>query len=143
MSETALDRLNKESQAQESEKYTVEDIVEETAFLNGMSEDASSALKEKLQPVELDDSFEEEYEEDIEDIKKEEPKEEIKKEETKKPAKKAMARKKDKVNAKYDSFMNSLANECIDIMIQSGTTIHGFNNAQMNLIWDYIKERLN
>lgn len=141
MGENALDRLLKDSEEETSEKFTMDEMIEDTNFLNNMSEEATSALKEKLQPVTVDEDYEEEEEVKV----VEENKEEVKKEEPKKREdknRKNLRNKKDK-GSKYDSFMNSLANECIDIMIQSGTTIHGFSTSQMNLIWDYIKERLN
>lgn len=150
MSENALERLMKESQLLDNEpKYSLDEMVEsdEETFLEKMSDTASSSLKQKLQPETLED--EEEIE--IEETKKEvdEPEkveiekveiEKVEKPEIKK-AKKSIKNKKDKGN-KLDEFMNSLANECIDIMIQSGVTIHNFNAEQMNIIWDYIKSRI-
>lgn len=139
--ENALDRLMRESESDKSEQFSMDEIIEseETNFLENMSENATSMLKERIQPVKVDEDYEDVVENEIveEEVKRDEPKKEI----TSKP-KKNLRGKKNK-DAKYDTFMNSLANECIDIMIQSGTTIHGFSQSQMNLIWDYIKERLN
>ena len=145
MSENALDRLMKEAQLDGAEpKYSIDEMIEtdneEENFLEKMSDMATTSLKTKIKPESVEEDDEEEIE--VEETKAE--KVEIEKPERAEPSrktKKTLKNKKDKTT-KLDEFMNSLANECIDIMIQSGVTIHNFNESQMNIIWDYIKSRI-
>lgn len=193
--ETALDRLLKESD-DENTQFSLEDGLEEEeeqtrSFLDSMSGSATDLLRTKIKSetgeteiVEEDESDEEEIieEEDSteetfaeEEPQKEEPKEtfshiekvtldSVAAEQSQPPqpeqplssqpeqpkksnrGRKKMSQgqpvKKDQPS-KATEFMNNLANECIDIMIQSGVTIHNFSDDQMNCIWEYIREKLN
>ncbi len=148
----------------------MEDEENEPSFLDSMSGAATDLLKSKIEESEKDsddetmfsgeDKTSDENEEKIEEEQIEEvteaPKEEFKHiekvtldapSEPKKPqstkGKKKMANKKELNGSKADELMSNLANECIDIMIQSGVTIHNFSEEQMQIIWAHIREKLN
>lgn len=141
--ENALDRLMKEAQLDGAEpKYSLDEMIEDDEnFLDKMSTEATSSLKNRIQPEKLDSDEEEEVEEEqtFEEEKVEKVVEQPKKTQQ---TRKLKQNKKDKTANKYEEFLNSLANECIDIMIQSGVSIHNFNDNQMNIIWDYIKSKI-
>ena len=157
MAENALDRLFKDTQALSGKiDYSLDDQLDmvendqsDEEFISIMSPESMNALNERLYPEKEELKVEEP---EIQSEKPQEPikekiqkveKVELEKEATPKQRGPKKGQNKNKNNKNSaDAFLESLANECIDIMIQQGVTVHGFNETQMNIIWDFIKEKL-
>ena len=149
MPESALDRLFRETSGDNTPEYSLDDEIDmmskpqedDTLFINGMSDQSLETLKSRVLPPEPEVTVEEEKEKSIsEEVNKSETKEESVKVKPQKVQKQRVKKNKDVNTA--EAFLESLAHECIDIMIQQGVTIHGFNEKQMSAIWDFIKEKL-
>ena len=150
MPESALDRLFRETSSDDTPAYSLDDEIDmmskpqedDTLFINGMSDQSLETLKSRVLPPEQETVVEEEKEKPTpEEVNKAEIKEEeVVKVKPQKVQKQRVKKNKDVNTA--EAFLESLAHECIDIMIQQGVTIHGFNEKQMSAIWDFIKEKL-
>lgn len=150
MPESALDRLFRETSGDNTPEYSLDDEIDmmskpqedDTLFINGMSDQSLETLKSRVLPPEVEEVVEEEKEQQPapEEVNKPEIKEESVKVKPQKVQKQRVKKNKDVNTA--EAFLESLAHECIDIMIQQGVTIHGFNEKQMSAIWDFIKEKL-
>ena len=150
MGETALDRLRKQKNTINQE-YSLEEQMEssndnqldaDSLVLTQMSDEALSTLKKKrLKPEKVEVEVEKSSTVEVPVIEDKMPEQSVIEESTP-VVKKREVKRKAMSRDKIEFFIHSLALDLLVACKKQDINFRGFSEEQINIIWDYISEKL-